>query len=268
MSEPALLGRTAIVTGGSRGIGLAAAEELVHAGANVVLTSRRGDAAEAAARDLRDRLQGGTGTVIGVEAHAADQLAARRCIHNTMERFERIDVLVNNAGTNPAFGPLVTQDYGRFAKTLEVNLWAPIMWTALAVEAWMGANGGSVVNTASIGGYVVEPGLGVYNASKAALVHATKQLAFELAPSVRVNAVAPGVVRTKLAALLWEEQEGALNAALPLGRIGEPADIGRAIAFLASDAASWVTGQTLVIDGGALLGDASTRAVLDGERVG
>jgi NAD(P)-dependent dehydrogenase (short-subunit alcohol dehydrogenase family) len=131
-----------------------------------------------------------------------------------------------------------------------------VLWTSLAVKAWMGEHGGSVVNVASIGGLAPEPTLGVYNATKAALMHLTRQLALELAPRVRVNAVAPGVVRTKLAELLWRDHEEELNAALPLGRIGEPADIGAAVAFLASPDASWITGQTLVIDGGALLGDA------------
>lgn len=257
MSTHSLAGRTAIVTGASRGIGMAAAEALLARGANVIVTSRSRESAEAAAAALCAGRGPEDGEALGMEAHATDEEAARRCVATAVERFGSLDVLVNNAGTNPAHGPLVAQDHVRFAKTMDVNLWAPIAWTSFAVEEWMGRHGGSVVNTSSIGGFVVERDLGVYNASKAALVHVTRQLAFELAPTIRVNAVAPGVVRTKLATLLWEDHEQELNNRVPLGRIGEPADIGRAIAFLASDEAAWVTGQTLVIDGGAVLGDAS-----------
>uniref|UniRef100_UPI0013B37DA5 SDR family oxidoreductase n=1 Tax=Nonomuraea lactucae TaxID=2249762 RepID=UPI0013B37DA5 len=235
-------------------IGLGAAEALAAAGANVVLTSRSTESAEAAAESVNAAAPPGAGTAVGYGAHAVDEEAARACVHFTLGRFGSIDVLVNNAGTNPAHGPLVDVDHARFAKTFDVNVWAPLLWTGLAVRAWMGEHGGSVVNTASVGGMSAEPNLGVYNATKAALIHLTKQQAIELSPKVRVNAVAPGVVRTRLAEALWREHEDAFNASLPLGRIGEPRDIGDAIAFLASASASWITGETLVIDGGALLG--------------
>ncbi|WP_128429885.1 SDR family oxidoreductase [Streptomyces cyaneus] len=244
-----LTGRTAVVTGASRGIGLAIAQALATAGAHVVLTSRSQEAADAAAAQVG-------GTAVGVGAHAVDEEAARRCVELTLERFGSLDILVNNAGTNPAFGPVIDQDHGRFAKTFDVNLWAPVLWTGLATRAWMGEHGGAVVNTASVGGMAFEANIGLYNASKAALIHLTKQLALELSPKVRVNAVAPGVVRTKLAEALWKEHEQAVSASTALGRIGEPADIASAVAFLVSDAASWITGETMVIDGGQLLGDA------------
>ncbi|MFF4550502.1 SDR family oxidoreductase [Streptomyces sp. NPDC001435] len=244
-----LTGRTAVVTGASRGIGLAIAQAIAAAGGNVVLTSRSQEAADAAAAQVG-------GTALGVAAHAVDEEAAQRCVDLTLERFGSLDILVNNAGTNPAFGPVIDQDHGRFAKTFDVNLWAPVLWTGLATRAWMGEHGGAVVNTASVGGMAFEANIGLYNASKAALIHLTKQLALELSPKVRVNAVAPGVVRTKLAEALWKEHEQAVSASTALGRIGEPADIASAVAFLVSDAASWITGETMVIDGGQLLGDA------------
>lgn len=261
MTAPDLSGRTAIVTGGSRGIGLAIGQRLADAGANVVLTSRDQASADAAAAQVN-------GNVLGVAAHVAEDDAAQRCIDLTLERFGGIDILVNNAGTNPAAGPLIDQDHARFAKIFDVNLWGPLLWTSCAVRAGLGerdGHSGAVVNTASIGGLSSAPLLGMYNATKAALIHVTKQLALELSPKVRVNAVCPGVVRTKLAEMVWREHEQSLSAAMPLGRIGEPVDVADAVAFLVSDAASWITGQALVIDGGQILGDArGFRAGVDG----
>jgi NAD(P)-dependent dehydrogenase (short-subunit alcohol dehydrogenase family) len=239
-----LTGKTAVVTGASRGIGHATARCLSQLGANVVLTARTQESADAAAETL-------TGAV-GFAAHATDSAAARRCIDFTVEHFGRLDILVNNAATNTAYGALTDQDYDAFRKTIDLNMWAPILWSSLAARAWMSEHGGAIVNNASLGGLITEPKLGIYNASKAALIHLTKQSAVELAPMVRVNAVAPGVVRTKLSEVLWRDNR-TLADSLPLRRIGEPEDIGRAIAFLASDAASWITGQVLVIDGGAIL---------------
>jgi NAD(P)-dependent dehydrogenase (short-subunit alcohol dehydrogenase family) len=243
-------GRTAIVTGASRGIGLAIAQRLAADGANVVLTARKQDSADAAAAQV-------AGSAIGVAAHAVDEDAAKRCVDLTLDRFGSIDILINNAGTNPAFGPLIEQDHARFTKIFEVNLWAPLLWTSLAVKAWMGEHGGAIVNTASIGGLHQSPAMGLYNATKAALIHVTKQLALELSPRVRVNAIAPGVVRTRLAEALWKDHEDPLSGSTALGRIGEPPDVAAAVAFLVSDEASWITGDTMVIDGGQLLGNAA-----------
>jgi NAD(P)-dependent dehydrogenase (short-subunit alcohol dehydrogenase family) len=249
MTSVDLSGRTAIITGASRGIGLAIAQQLAAAGANLVLTSRKQESADAAAAQVGDN-------AIGVAAHAVDEDAARHCVDLTLDRFGRLDILVNNAGTNPAFGPLIEQDHGRFAKIFDVNLWAPVLWTSFAVKAWMGEHGGAVVNTASVGGMHFAPNLGLYNATKAALIHVTKQLALELSPRVRVNAICPGVVRTRLAEALWKDHEEAVSASIALGRIGEPPDVAAAVAFLVSNEASWITGETMVIDGGQLLGDA------------
>src|SRR5581483_11469944 len=193
---------------------------------------------------------------VGVAAHAVEEDAAQRCVAETVDRFGSIDILINNAGTNPAYGPLIDQDHARFAKTFDVNLWAPLLWTSLAVKAWMGEHGGAVINTASIGGLHYSPYMGMYNATKAALIHVTKQLALELSPRVRVNAICPGVVRTRLAEALWKDHEDPLSASIALGRIGEPVDVAGAVAFLVSDAASWITGEAMVIDGGLLLGAA------------
>jgi NAD(P)-dependent dehydrogenase (short-subunit alcohol dehydrogenase family) len=248
-TSPDLHGKTAIISGASRGIGFAAAQALAAAGANVVLTSRKQDAADEAAAQI-------AGSAIGVAAHAVDEDQARRCIDLTLERFGSIDILVNNAGTNPAYGPMVGQDHARFAKIIDVNLWAPLLWTALATKAWMGEHGGSVINTASIGGLGHEAGLGLYNTTKAALIYLTKQLALELSPKIRVNAVAPGVVRTRLSEALWKDHEPQVAASTALNRIGEPGDVAAAVVFLASEAAAWITGETMVIDGGQRLGDA------------
>ncbi|WP_223833115.1 SDR family oxidoreductase [Streptomyces venezuelae] len=245
--QGSLAGKVAVVTGASRGIGLAAAAALRDRGARVVVTSRSEERDKEAASRLGDG-------VAGFGAHATDEEAARACVEHTVATYGSLDILVNNAGTNPAYGPVVDQDHGRFAKTMDVNLWAPILWTSLAVKAWMGEHGGSVVNTASIGGLTVAQDVGIYHVSKAALIHLTKQLALELAPKVRVNAIAPGVVRTRLAEALWEENEAKVAAATPLGRIGEPEDLGEAVAFLAGEGARWITGETLVVDGGQLLG--------------
>jgi NAD(P)-dependent dehydrogenase (short-subunit alcohol dehydrogenase family) len=243
-------GRTAIVTGGSRGIGHAAAAVLAAGGANVIITSRHQEAARAAAADV------GNG-VVGMGAHITDESAANECVNFAVEQFGACDILVNNAGTNPAFGAVLDQDYGRFAKTIDVNVWGPLLWTKLVWNASMRDHGGVVINTASLGGLAPSQHVGVYNASKAALIHLTRQLAVELSPRVRVNAVAPGVVRTKMAEAVWRDDEASVADRTLIGRIGEPPDVAQAIAFLASDAASWITGQTLVIDGGQLLGAAA-----------
>ncbi len=240
--------KTAIITGASRGIGLAAAQALATAGANVVLTSRKQDAADEAAAQI-------AGSAIGVAAHAVDEDQARRCVDLALTTFGSVDILINNAGTNPAYGPMIEQGHGRFAKIFDVNLWAPLLWTELATKGWMGEHGGSVINTASIGGLGHEAGLGLYNTTKAALIYLTKQLALELSPKIRVNAVAPGVVRTRLAEALWKDHEAQVAASAALNRIGEPNDVAAAIVFLASDAAAWITGETMVIDGGQRLGD-------------
>jgi NAD(P)-dependent dehydrogenase (short-subunit alcohol dehydrogenase family) len=249
--DTGLRGKVAVVTGGSRGIGAATGLALAREGAAVMLTSRKQDALHEVAEHIREEVP--DAVVLTRAAHVADAEAAGAVVEATVAELGGIDVLVNNAGTNPYFGELADLDLARAEKIVQVNQWAPVMWSQLAWKAGMSERGGSIVNVSSVGGLLTEPGIGWYNASKAALIHLTRQLAVEMAPGVRVNAVAPGVVRTHLARALWEPYEEPLSNALPLGRIGEPDDIADAIVFLAGRSARWVTGQTLVVDGGTVV---------------
>lgn len=249
--DTGLAGRVAIITGGSRGIGAATALALVREGAAVTLTSRKQEALDAVAAEILDEAP--AAQIHTQAAHAADEDAAEGVVRATLERFGRLDVLVNNAATSPYFGPMSELDKPRADKTVEVNLWGPLMWAQQAWRASFAESGGAIVNIASIGGLATEPGIGWYNATKAALMHLTRQLAVEMAPGVRVNAVAPGLVRTHLAKAMWENFESQIADALPLRRIGEPDDIADAVVFLAGSASRWVTGQTLVVDGGTLV---------------
>jgi len=244
-----LAGKTALITGASRGIGKAIAFALAEQGCHVVLCSRKQQALDEVADQIRAR-HPDVG-VLAKAAHVGVAEQARECVDAAMAEFGGVDVLVNNAGTNPYYGPLVDLDAPRAEKTVQVNQFSVVLWTQLAVKACMAARGGTIVNIASLGGLVPELGIGYYNATKAAVIHLTRQLAMELAPAVRVNAIAPGVVRTDLARALWENHEERLTAALPLNRIGEPADIAGAAVFLVGAQSSWMTGQTLVVDGGA-----------------
>jgi len=241
-------GKVALVTGGSRGIGRAVAARMVEAGASVMLSSRKADDLAEAASSM----EGTGGPVAWHAAHVADDEAAERCVAATVERFGGLDILVNNAATNPYFGPMIDIDRARADKTVQVNLTAALVWTQCAWRAAMAEHGGVVINMSSVGGLSVEHGIGWYNVTKAGLAHLTRQLAFELAPGVRVNALAPGLVRTDFARALWEAAGDAVARRLPLRRLGEPDDIAKAALFLASDAASWMTGHVLVVDGGAL----------------
>jgi 3-oxoacyl-[acyl-carrier protein] reductase len=139
-------------------------------------------------------------------------------------------------------------------KVFDVNVTATLAWTQLAWQAWLGEHGGSVLNVASVGGIRAGSPIGAYNASKAALIHLTRQLGVELGPRVRVNAIAPAVVKTRFASALYEGREDEVAQAYPLKRLGVPEDTAKAAAFLLSDDASWITGETLVVDGGVTLG--------------
>jgi NAD(P)-dependent dehydrogenase (short-subunit alcohol dehydrogenase family) len=241
-------GQVALVTGASRGIGLGVARRLVEEGARVCVTARRPDALEAAVAEL-----GGPEHAMSVAGKADDVEHQSDTVARVVEAFGSLDLLVNNAGINPAYGPLMQLDLGAARKIVEVNCIAALSWTQQAHLGWLGAHGGAVVNVASIAGLKPAPGIGFYGASKAMLVHLTEELAVELGPTVRVNAVAPAVVKTVFATALYEGREEQVSAAYPLKRLGEPADVAGAVAYLLSSDASWVTGQTLVLDGGLLL---------------
>jgi NAD(P)-dependent dehydrogenase (short-subunit alcohol dehydrogenase family) len=242
-------GRVALVTGASRGIGSAIATALAEQGAQVVLSSRKQADLDVEAERINARFPE---RAAAIAAHAGRPEDLERLVEGAMARFGRIDILVNNAATNPYFGPVLSADLGAWDKTFEVNLRGVFVLTQLVYGAWMEKNGGAIVNVASVGGLRPGLGLGVYNVTKAAVIMLTRQLARELGGKVRVNAVAPGLVKTRFAEALWGN-EAILERVLasnPMGRIGMPDEIAGAVAFLVSDAASYVNGEVLVIDGG------------------
>ncbi len=241
--EISLRGKTAVVTGASRGIGKAIAKSFVDAGAQVMLTSRKIDALQAAAKEM-------DGETEVFAANAGDIDQAQACIDATMKRFGKIDILVNNAATNPYYGETLGVDSARFDKTFQVNLKGPLFWSQAVWNASMQKNPGVILNIASVGGLRAEQGLGVYNLTKAAVIHLTSQLACELGKT-RVVGIAPGLVKTLFASVLIENFGDKLAAALPTKRLGEPQDIANMALFLCSDLASWITGETYVVDGGA-----------------
>jgi NAD(P)-dependent dehydrogenase (short-subunit alcohol dehydrogenase family) len=241
-------GRTALVTGASRGIGLAIARRLVEEGARVCITARK----EVALAEAVDAL-GGPEVALAVPGSSDDPEHQQAAIEKTAHRWGPVDVLVNNTGVNPVYGPLLDVDERSARRILDVNLWGSLGWARRVWEASFAERGGVVVNVSSVAGLRTAEGIGFYGASKAALLHLTQQLAVELGPTVRVNAVAPAVVRTRFATPLYDGKEDDVAAGYPLGRIGEPEDVAAAVAYLGSDDAAWVTGQTIVLDGGLTL---------------
>ncbi|HEX2175271.1 MAG TPA: SDR family oxidoreductase [Nocardioidaceae bacterium] len=243
-----LEGKVAIVTGASRGIGLGIAERLVAEGARVCVTARKQEALDEAAAAL-----GGPEHAIAVAGKAHDTDHQADAVARTMDAFGRVDLLVNNTGINPVYGRLVDLDLDAARKIFEVNALAALSWVQQVHKAWLSDNGGAVVNVSSVAGLKPAPGIGFYGATKAMLAHLTEELAVELGPDVRVNAVAPAVVKTKFATALYEGKEDEVSATYPLKRLGVPEDVAGAVAFLLSGDAAWITGQTLVIDGGITL---------------
>jgi len=239
-------GRVALITGGSRGIGYGIAEELASRGARVVITARTGSELEAAVKQL-----GGPGRALAVRGPADDSGHQEEAVACAVENFGRLDLLAVNAAVSPQYGPLITAELSLVREAMETNVVGGLGWVQQAWKGWMSAHSGSVVYTASIFG--LRPGhvpTGAYNVSKAAVIHLTRQLAGELAPRVRVNAIAPAMIKTEFVKADYEGREDVIAANFPMGRIGEPADTAKLAVFLLSDDASWITGETVVIDGG------------------
>lgn len=214
-----------------------------------MLTSRKKDDLDATAADI-------DGDVDVMAAHVGDADSGDTVIAATLERFGSLDILVNNAATNPYYGPTLGVDVARWDKTFEVNLRGPVLWSAAAHRRAFAERPGVIINIASVGGLRTEGALGVYNLTKAALIHLTRQLAGEIGPT-RVVGIAPGLVTTDFAQVLVDNFGDKLASELPLGRLGDPTDIANLATFLASDMASWITGETYVIDGGAGVRSAS-----------
>ncbi|MGM7699788.1 SDR family oxidoreductase [Microbacterium sp. A84] len=234
-------GTVSLITGASRGIGFAIARRIVAEGGSVVITGRKQDALDAAVAEL-----GPAASAVAGRADDADHRGA--VFAHIAAQHGRLDHLVNNTGINPVYGPIVDVDADAARKILEVNVVAALDWTRAALAAGLSR---SIVNIASVAGLSASPGIAFYGISKAALINLTAQLAFELAPDIRVNAVAPAVIKTAFARALYEGHEGEVSAGYPLARLGEPDDVAGPVTFLLSDDAAWMTGQTVSIDGGA-----------------
>ncbi|KES05946.1 3-ketoacyl-ACP reductase [Streptomyces toyocaensis] len=247
MTAVELSGKVALITGASRGIGYGVAEALVARGDRVCITGRGEDALKEAVEKL------GTDRAVYVAGKAHDEAHQAVAVERAMEAFGRVDYLVNNAGTNPVFGAIADLDLNVARKVFETNVISALGFAQKTWHAWQKDNGGAIVNIASVAGLAPSPFIAAYGVSKAALINLTQQLAHEFAPRVRVNAIAPAVVKTKFAQALYEGREEEAAAGYPLGRLGVPSDIGGAAAFLTSDQSDWVTGQTLVVDGGIFL---------------
>ena len=243
-------GKTALITGGTRGIGFGIAQEIVSRGGSVCITARKPDELEEAVRTLDPD---GAGRAVAARGSADDEAHQQEAIDQTVETLGRLDFLVNNAAVNPYFGPTIDADLGAVRKIVEVNVVAVLAWTQKAWRAWQRDNGGAVLNIASVGGLRSGGPLGAYGMSKSALIYLTKQLAREMAPQVRVNAIAPAVVKTKFARALYENREEEVANSYPMKRLGTPEDTAKLAAFLLSDDASWITGDTVTIDGGSTL---------------
>lgn len=244
-----LTGKVAIITGASRGIGKAIAGELARAGCAVVVSSRRQESLDEVAAEIK----AAGGRALGIAAHNGEKAALRQLVEQTIAQFGRLDILINNAATNPHFGSVLEADDSYWRKILDVNLMGNIWLTQAAAPAMRKSGGGKIVNVASIVG--LKPGRyqGIYSISKAAIISLTQTLAQELgADNIQVNAIAPGLVQTKFAQALWGNPDllEQVLAQTPVGRIGQPQDIAGLALLLASPASDFTTGAVFVVDGG------------------
>ena len=247
-----LSGKNAIVTGGTRGIGLAIARGFLEAGASVTICGRKPENVQQALAELAvhsDRLQ-------GVSAHVGKTEDLQRLVTAAEDRFGPVNLLVNNAGTNPYYGPIVDSEDAAWDKTLEINLRAPYQLSKLIARKMIASGGGSIINISSIAGLTASPMQGIYSVSKAGLIMLTKVMARELGrQGVRVNCICPGVIKTKLSEALWADPQAERQAAAmkALGRVGTTDELVGAAVYFASDSSSFTTGAVLTVDGGMVL---------------
>ena len=253
MTGFSLEGKVAVITGASRGIGRAIALQFAQAGAKVVVSSRKLENVQAVASEIASS----GGEALTVEAHVGRSGDVETLVQTTMDAYGRLDITVNNAATNPHFGPLLTADEGQWDKILDTNA-KGVFRLCKAVAPHMEAQGaGKIINMASIAGLRPSPGMGVYGISKAAIIMLTQVLALELGPAnIQVNAIAPGVIKTRFSQLLWQTPQISemILAQLPLGRFGEPQDVAGLALYLASPASDYVTGGVFLVDGGMNVG--------------
>jgi NAD(P)-dependent dehydrogenase (short-subunit alcohol dehydrogenase family) len=249
MAEFSLEGRVAIITGGSRGIGRAIALRLAEAGASIVVSSRKLDSVQAVA----DEIGAAGGKALALRAHVGETQEVDALVQQTLDTFGRLDIAVNNAATNPHFGPLLTADEGQWDKILDTNTKGAFRICKAVVPTMQAQGGGKIINMASIAGLRPSAGMGIYGISKSALIMLTQVLARELGPdNIQVNAIAPGVIKTRFSQLLWQTPQISepTLAHMPLGRFGEPEDVAGLALYLASSASDYVTGAVFVVDGG------------------
>ncbi len=252
MEQFSLAGKVAIVTGASRGIGAAIAQAFTQAGASVVVASRKPEGVTAIAEAIT---QAG-GRALAVAAHMGEPEAITRLVQTTVETYGGVDIVVNNAATNPYFGSLLDASDSVWAKTLDVNLLGYFRLTRAAVPEMEARGGGKIINLASVAGLTPQPNMGVYGVTKAGVIMLTKTLAVELAPrNIQVNAIAPGFIKTHFSEAIWSNEAiyEMVIARTPAGRIAAPDELTGTALYLASAASDFTTGQILVVDGGLTL---------------
>jgi NAD(P)-dependent dehydrogenase (short-subunit alcohol dehydrogenase family) len=249
MTEFSLEGKVAVITGASRGIGRAIALRLAQAGAKVTVSSRRLENVQAVA----DEIAATGGEALAVQAHVGRPDEVTALVARTVEAFGRVDVAVNNAATNPHFGPLLTADEGQLDKILDTNVKGVFRVNKAVAPHMEAQGGGKIINIVSVAGLRPSPAMGVYSISKAAVIMLTQVLALELGhANIQVNGIAPGVIKTRFSQVLWQTPRIAepILSSLPLGRFGEPEDVAGLALYLASPASDYVTGAVFLVDGG------------------